>query len=506
MRTVCPRHRVVSVALALAVGVSLGCASIRTPSLASSWIRVETAHLEIWSEVSEEETLEIARELQFFAEVVRRVTGLQRVTSERPTRLFVFAEETWDELVESRATGLFTADARRNTLLMQADEEHAFMTRHVLFHEYVHFLVANQGNQDELPYWYNEGWAEFLGTVRQRGDVVTVGEAAVLRWQHLHAGLDWLDMGDVLRAERGPSGNNDVLMLYAQSWALVHYLRVGRDERRFFTDQFADYLAAVRSGEDDVEAFEVAFGIEVDALEPAIREHLADLRRIPYLEIPVRALPEPPPVRVTAAARGAVAEALGELETSLQDYRSASYYLAAALEADPTNARLRASYGVAEAYRGREQAGLEAVEEALAAEPEDARLHVDLARVLLAGVDYGNLEARPAGWDRANVAAKKALRLDPDSAEAHFFRGYFLLAERRPDEAIEHLERATNLLPGYVGARLYLARAYVRRGRVAEAERHLRGLESSAHNEDIEGAIATIRAEINDVAAGRAED
>ncbi len=73
--------------------------------------------------------------------------------------------------------------------------------------------------------------------------------------------------------------------------------------------------------------------------------------------------------------------------------------------------------------------------------------------------------------DRAEaiIAARRALELDPDDAQAHLALGSIYIADRNHEAAVEELKRATHLNPSYAYAHHLLSRAYSHSGRPAEA-------------------------------------
>ena len=79
--------------------------------------------------------------------------------------------------------------------------------------------------------------------------------------------------------------------------------------------------------------------------------------------------------------------------------------------------------------------------------PDNARAHVNLANALRN--DLGEL-------DRAEAHYRLALRLQPSNALAHTNLGSVLAITGRLDEAVDEFNRAIDIDPGLVSARLYL--------------------------------------------------
>ncbi|MDQ3809078.1 MAG: protein kinase, partial [Chloroflexota bacterium] len=85
---------------------------------------------------------------------------------------------------------------------------------------------------------------------------------------------------------------------------------------------------------------------------------------------------------------------------------------------------------------------------------------------------YMYLEASEANLEQADAASRKALELDPDSAEAHASRGHAISLSKRFDEAHAEFETAIRLAPTLFEAHYLYARACWAQGLLEEAARH----------------------------------
>lgn len=115
--------------------------------------------------------------------------------------------------------------------------------------------------------------------------------------------------------------------------------------------------------------------------------------------------------------------------------------------------------GVARCFanHGLENKGREAVVKALGLDPSLAEPHATLAMFKFA-VDWD--------WSGAEAECKQAIALNPNSAEAHQWYSFYLVAMERLDEATREIERARDLDPysapttEWLGQVLYHARRY----------------------------------------------
>jgi TolB-like protein/Tfp pilus assembly protein PilF len=109
---------------------------------------------------------------------------------------------------------------------------------------------------------------------------------------------------------------------------------------------------------------------------------------------------------------------------------------------------------------------------ALEQDPGYAQAHSGLADALCLQSTgfYGNMCAEEA-LAEALPAAKRALELAPDSAEAHATIGLISQLQQDFDGAVASLERAISLNPNYALAYVWLGLAHLSQRRYAEAER-----------------------------------
>ena len=147
--------------------------------------------------------------------------------------------------------------------------------------------------------------------------------------------------------------------------------------------------------------------------------------------------------------------------------QKAEHYFQQAIDSDPTYA---AAYsGLADCNSGLTWHGFkspaDALPKALAAarkaveiDPQSAEAHASLGLALSHGWD----------WAGAEIEFRRALELDPQYANAHHWYGDYLSLKRRPDEALAEANRALELDPlnlmigTWVALRYYQARDYSR--------------------------------------------
>lgn len=98
----------------------------------------------------------------------------------------------------------------------------------LLMHEYVHLLTT--AHVPDAPAWLDEGLSEFWGAAVLDAGQVVVGRPPAQHLKLLRT-REWLPLDQMRDQQRGKLTTNTAQagMFYAQSWAMVHYLLLGRD-------------------------------------------------------------------------------------------------------------------------------------------------------------------------------------------------------------------------------------------------------------------------------------
>jgi len=154
---------------------------------------------------------------------------------------------------------------------------------------------------------------------------------------------------------------------------------------------------------------------------------------------------------------------LGLALSQLGQYAEAEEHYRQAAEWKPDDATIHADLALLLAERGKRPEAIAAYRRALELSPNDADLHNNLATLLAAG---GDLAA-------ARTHFEEALRIDPSAAGVHLNLAR-LYQQSQPVKAIEHCRAAVRLMPDSPEAHYQLANTLVLQGRIAEAKNHLR--------------------------------
>jgi len=473
---------------ALAIAVASAAVLLIRPDAAFAksladyeWLEVRSANFTVYSATGEKKAAQLVRNLEYFREAVGLVSNLSSTDSYVPTRVYLIPNtQSIVELGMDANVAGFIQPTQRDYRIVVRDVKGMSETLIVL-HEYAHFVIRNH-NGLQYPPWFDEGFAEYLGSSRLRGQYFKVGLANEDRAYALSNGI-WLPMRSILRikGDYGDWTDRQIGMFYAQSWALVHYLQVEMADEIDFTAALARYLELADEDLPGDEAFEAAFGLDPDELNRALRRYLEG-GRFGYLNIKADALLADFDYSVQPVAVEAVALGLADIAAGLDATENARalYDLAAQAPRSAGEARLRSALLSA-------TDSLPALEEdfdsALALCPNNPFCQLDYARYLSR---RANAEPeRRAEWiARAREHYVKAWSLDDTIPEVYARYGKsFLTADIDVSKAVEMLEEAQYLLSSNLQIRYQLGRAYAAARRSEEAREALHSVVVWSHSD-----------------------
>ena len=450
-------------ALPAGLAVLLATACVTTPIYQKPWLEVRTVNFEIVTNLQREKAVELIDELEVFRATVDVVTNVERLEPRVPTRIIAFAGSRDFARFRSdrQVRGYFDAGLRANTMALDTSGKSG-IGKATLFHEYTHFLVHNQ-DQLVYPLWFNEGFAEFMSSVFVHEDVVFVGSVPRHRRDTFQY-VDLLPFGKVIRArDFGRMPPEQISMFYAQSWAIVHFLMYGREERDFAKEN-GYYLYSLGRGLSEEEAFERAFDLDFSGLRKGVLKHLKQ-RRLPYVAFKLErprpdVAPSVRPLRPdeVAVELGWLALRAGFLERTHELFREA-------LVLNPQNSRAHAGLGDALKFQGHWEEAEAPYRRALALSPNDPENHLEYAEYL-----HARARVEPDRTEefvsRAREHYRQCIALAPKLPEGYAMLGAtYLFRGEDPQEGIELLETAREMLPSQTSLLFNLAQLYKKAGR-----------------------------------------
>ena len=445
-------------------------AALPYPPEREKWLTINAGEFRIYSNASEREAKQVATSLLRMREAVGKITQL-KVRSANPVDVYLFREGRFapyrDAILQRRnasASGAFLSAGRAKFIIMegQLDDE---MER-LIYHELTHFFVEN--TLSGLPLWFNEGIAEYYSTFSARGDDVNIGQlipghVTWLRSETLIP-LPKLFAMDVRSPEYGEGRRQGVF--YAQSWAIVHYLLIGNEQRREQLARFLGLLALGRSTED---AFKTAFNTTYADFENELRGYTRRMT-MPYMRYSLSELPVPEPSPARPLSRAETLNVLGNLlaHANASTLGDAEAFLAEAIRIDPNLPAAHATLGLIHDERGDRVAAAASFEKAVALGTSDPEIYIKYGSGLIGS--KGAASAKEIA--RARQLFERAAQLDPTSARA--FAGIGATYVGTPGDVapgIAALEKSLNLAPAQEDAAFNLVQLYARVGRRDDAYR-----------------------------------
>jgi tetratricopeptide (TPR) repeat protein len=460
----------------------VGCAG--PVALDRSWIEVSSKNFSIYSTMKEPDARTLLEDLELFRAALLAVTKLRDVHPNVPTDIYAFQHGSDYARFRpvSGAVGHFVPGLRGNLVGMSAGEN-GVLARVVLYHEYTHFLLHNEG-RGYYPLWFDEGFAEMLGSIDVLGALVRVGTVPQHRMQALVYPRK-LPYRRVIGTHTFEGFTDyDYAMFYAQSWLLVHHLILGQGGH--FTPRLDKYLERVAQGADDVKAFEESFGIDVDDLDQKMLDYA---KQIPSFGLPRHDLVKGLQISVRAVPVDEIANRLGWFALTMGNLPLAKSYFERAAAANPNNARAIAGIAEMHKYDGKWADAEAGYQRALALAPDDWQNQLEFAEYYFYRAVIAEA-GREENLAHARERLSRVIELAPNHPEAYAQLGAtYTIGDQAPEPGIEPLERAAKLLPAHAEIEFPLAQLHYRAKHRERALELLRRIVHQAHARAIPGAV-----------------
>lgn len=364
---------------------------------------------------------------------------------------------------------------RENTIIIRSNGGEDNL--HYMLHEYVHFLIRNQSQQN-YPQWFDEGFAEYLGAARSHRNAFELGRYAEHRLSSLSYS-HWIPLEKIVASEKyyGTWTAEQRAMFYAQSWALVHYLQNLPGHRQ----DLQQYLRLVESGVSSVEAFEQTYKIKMRKMGRSVRAYVRKGRYPGFSIDAQQLLPNFEPTS-RQLSREQVSIGLAQVALRGNQLDAAEHWFTIA-DADE-QLRAQAQAGLGDVYKQREDypTAESHYATAMALAPDDPECQLDVAQYwhrraqdTQDGVEFASF------LKKARIHYVKAWKLDDARPETYSGYGdtYLLMADYL--KALEMFEQAENYLPSSLQVRLGLAMAHRGLGQKDQALSAARSVQAWSH-------------------------
>ncbi len=435
----------------------------------------------IVSSISEDRTVELVRRLEDFRGAVELLTKIGTFDERIPTRLYILPRGSLAFGLGDGFSGYFMPRMRANYAAVIPQPGGGIDD--VIKHEYVHFLLHNDGARN-YPRWLDEGFAQLFQTLEVIGKTIQFGNAPSHALNNLHY-ASWLPYERVLRAYDTFQLGSRATMFYAQSWLLVHYLQAGR-KGHSFADESNEYIAALEAGADPTAAFESTFDMRVAELRGTLRQYAEKdvLSFVFTLKQPFG----PSPITVARITPSSISTQLADLLIARGASDAAESYIDAAIAFDPHNGAALVAQANVRRNAGRFDEAQPYYEKAIALEPKNAYHQLDYGKFFLAKAT--------ASQDAATIASDliearrhfaRSDALDPTVPETLAMNGAtYLFPGQSIDKGIASLVAAQEMLPSQPEIAALLAAAYARGNQKDKAIKLLRASLAMRDADDVE--------------------
>ncbi len=408
-------------------------ASVITASAATAaeqWLKLTSSHFELYTTAGEKK----GREAILYFEQVRdffgRASGNRKPITTAPVRIIAFRsdKEYKPYRINESAEAFYLDGYDRDYIVMRAITQENYP---VAVHEFTHLLVKHSGI--EIPIWLNEGLADVYSSMKPLGKKVLVGSLIPGRFYFLQQNK-WMPLDALTSVDaKSPYYNekNRVGIFYSESWALVHMLLLSPKYR----PQFNKFLAAMSSGLPASAAFWQTYAETPAQVQKDLEQYMSGTQFSGVLfDVTLEKSAEEPDIEPAPALESGMA--LADLLALTSKGEAAKEAYESLAKESPKSWEVEA--GLAElAWRAKN--------------PEEARKHFARAAELGSTnprlyFDYAMVLREADEKESAAIPAlQKAVALDPDYQDAHYYLAFCLLSDGKYQEAVDHFKKVKHI-------------------------------------------------------------
>ena len=242
-------------------------------------VAIESAHYVVKSDIDKQLCVDASKVLEeSYRAYGLRLAPVADLEKKRfPVFLFSGAAGYHDyasAALQSKApstAGVYSPTLKQLLIWNLPDRAEMFRTiRHEGFHQYLDRLTS------DAPIWFDEGMAEYFELADLYGGEWKEGQTHADHVGILNStGTTWVPLPTLFAMSTRTFQGDDVMLHYAESWAVVHYLRQGPKDAQ---DRFRRFWSALLDGQDADAATQAAFGdADLHALEAVVKEYVRKL-------------------------------------------------------------------------------------------------------------------------------------------------------------------------------------------------------------------------------------
>ncbi|MGE0404749.1 MAG: DUF1570 domain-containing protein [Candidatus Korobacteraceae bacterium] len=448
-------------------------ASVTSPAAEKrdNWVSVQTPNFTIISNTNEKKARQVATEFERMRAVFR--AAFPNIPAEGAP-ILVLAVKSEKDSVQLlppdrlgkgmlKIAGLFLRGPEKSYVLLRTDVsgENPYAT---IYHEYTHYLMRNAAGW--IPLWLNEGLAEFYENTQIRSKDVLLGRPNTTALMLLRTNRI-LPLDVLLRVDHDSPyyrQEDKGSIFYAQSWALMHYLKI--KDMQESTNRVLEYTKLVAQNSDPVAAATSAFG-DLKKLQTEL-ERYVDQAIFQAMQMPGSTEVDETQFRfqpITAAQADAFRADFMAYSRRSADAQTLAMQV---LKEEPENVQAYETLGFLSFLDRKMDDAQKWYAKAVALNTQSYLAHYYFAVTTL---DSNNSAAE----SQAENSLRTAIKLNPSFASAYNeLAVYFGKRRRNLEEARKLSVQAVQLEPGKLNFRLNSASVLMQMGRAEDAVRVIR--------------------------------
>jgi len=470
------------------------------------WLQVKSKNFYLVGNASEKDIRKVGVRLEEFRETFRLLFPRTSLTSPIATNVIVFKSDSAfkpfkprrsDGKADNFVAGYFQGGEDANYIAISAEGNDADMYN-TIFHEYVHFIVDTNFGKSEVPPWFNEGLAEYYSTF------------AVVDEQKIKLGLPQSDHIYLLQQSKLipldqlfkitsrqllAQGSHSRSIIYAESWALIHYLILGGKGAGL--DKF---LSAVLNGTPQDRAFQDAFQMTYAQMEAELKKYVSK-STYQYVDITLKnKLDFDSQMQVSPYGEAEANARLADLLLHNRRPDEAEPFLVHALKLNPELSITNTTMGMVKLRQRKYDEAKRYLEKATAGDQTNHLAFYQYAYVLSreGSDDLGFVRGFSTETaEKMRTALRRAIAINPDFGESYELLAFVaLVTNDRVDEAVTLLRNALKQQPGNERYAMRIAELYLRQNKFDEAVA-IAGKFTSAADDEVRSRAESLVAQIN---------